>query len=151
MEFVDQKLLGRAARYCAMEEQCVSSVKKKLSEWGTDREMADLIVDYLVENKYIDEHRYVRSFCEGKIRLQRWGRCKVAYHLRQKGVSDALVSEGLAAVHQQEYEDILHHVAEAKWQSCKGNSEFERKRKLMAFLLSRGFESDLVRRVADEM
>lgn len=144
---LDKSLLAKAARYCAQEEQCVATVRTKLYGWGADEEMIVAVLDYLVESGYIDEHRYARHYCEGKIRLQKWGRRKVSYQLKLKGLTDDLIAEGLESVSQSEYEEVLLHVAQTKWDSFRESDIYKRRNKLTAFLLSRGFEMEEVREV----
>lgn len=138
--------LAKAERYCAREEQCYSSVRQKLSAWGVPSDSADRIIDCLIDNDFINEHRYVRIYCESKLRLQKWGRRKVAYQLRSKRISNDLIAEGMETVTDEQYQDILLAVARAKWKTFTPGDQRNRER-LMAFLISRGYEMEFIQPV----
>lgn len=141
-EYSDAELQAKAEQYCAREEQCVSGVRRKLNDWGATPATADRIVQHLIDERYIDERRYVRLYCQGKLRIQRWGRNKMAWELRGKGIADALIAEGLDSLSPEEYAATLDKVAQAKRATLRGDDEFEKRRKLTAYLLSRGFTSE---------
>lgn len=146
----EEQLHSKAALLCAREEQCRSSVRKKLKDWGGSDKVAERIVDSLCEENYIDEHRYVKAYCESKIRYQHWGHIKIEYQLRTKMIHRDLIAEGLASVPLEEYMSIMHRVAEEKYSRMKGDKD-ELCAKLAAFLCSRGFETELSYRVAREL
>ena len=137
--YTDAELRAKAEQYCAREEQCVSGVRRKLHEWGATAACASAILTHLLEERYIDERRYVRLYCQGKLRIQRWGRNKMAWELRNKGIADALIAEGLDSLSPEEYAATLDKVAQTKRATLRGDSDFDKQRKLTAYLLSRGF------------
>lgn len=144
-EYSDAELQAKAEQYCAREEQCVSGVRRKLNDWGATPATADRIVQHLIDERYIDERRYVRLYCQGKLRIQRWGRNKMAWELRGKGIADALIAEGLDSLSPEEYAATLDKVAQAKRATLRGDDDYEKQRKLTAYLLSRGFTMEEIR------
>lgn len=149
-ELTEQELRGKAAAYCVANEQCRLSVRRKLIEWGSSGEMTTTIVDWLCAERFIDERRYAKSYCESKLRYQHWGRNKVEFQLRTKGIDREIIAEGMTCVADDEYEEIMRGVAERKLKTLKGDVRVVRN-KLMSFLASRGYESEMVIRVVGEM
>lgn len=135
------ELLGRARRYCAGSEQCEDTVRQKLVVWRATPEESDAVVATLTAEGYIDDHRYARSYCEGKIKGHQWGRQKVLYHLRLKHLSRAAVDSGMAAVSDEDYQAALRIATEKKLAELHAPSadDPEVRQKLTAFLVSRGF------------
>lgn len=141
----DMSLLAKAERYCANEEQCRTSVRKKLCDWGASVESSAKIVNRLVEQGFIDERRFARYYCSAKLRNQKWGRLKVIYQLRSKQIPPKMITEALGEIPIEEYRAILHQVADEKWSSYSpADTLSKRKSKLNTFLASRGFESEEV-------
>ena len=138
-EYTDSELQAKAEQYCAREEQCVSGVRRKLHDWGATPATADRIIQHLIDERYIDERRFVRLYCQGKLRIQRWGRNKMAWELRGKGIADSLIAEGIGSLSDDEYRATLEKVAQAKLTTLRTADEYEKRRKLTAYLLSRGF------------
>lgn len=141
----DDELRAKAERYCAQEERCVATVSQKLREWGASTQLAEHIVQHLVDGGFIDEHRYVRLFCQGKLRIQHWGRNKMAWELRGKGIDATLVEEGLASLDEEEYLAVLDKVAQSKYATLHSDNDYDNRCRLTAFLLSRGFTADEIR------
>ena len=141
----EMSLLARAERYCANEEQCRTSVRKKLCDWGASLEASSKIVTRLLDQGFIDERRYARAYVSSKLRTQKWGRLKVIYQLRSKQVPPKFITEALAEIPEEEYKDIMLDVANTKWASYDaGETASKRRSKLVTFLASRGFEQPVI-------
>ena len=125
----EMSLLARAERYCANEEQCRTSVRKKLCDWGASMEASGKIVSRLIDQGFIDERRYARAYVSSKLRTQKWGRLKVVYQLRSKQVPPKFITEALAEIPDEEYRNSATEPTP------------KRRSKLVTFLASRGFES----------
>ena len=138
--------LDKARCWCAAEERCESGVREKLVAWGADADDADEIVAALREEGYLDDVRYARAYCESKVLHQHWGRQKVLYQLRLKRLPREAIEEGMAAVDEDQYMEMLKETAARKLRELSGKCEegsgkweVAEKRKVMAFLASRGF------------
>lgn len=141
-------LLAKAERYCANEEQCRTSVRKKLCDWGASIESSNRIVNHLVDQGYIDERRYAKFYCSCKLRNQKWGRLKVVSQLRMKLIPPKFITEALLEVPDEEYRAILQSVADSKWETYSLSDSIDRRRsKLNTFLQSRGYESPEIQTV----
>lgn len=131
--------LDKARCWCAAEERCESAVRQKLAAWGVGSDDADDIMEALREEGYLDDVRYARAYCESKVLHQHWGRQKVLYQLRLKRLPREAIEEGMAVVDEEQYMEMLKETAEKKLHILGGNLTPEVRRKLMAFLASRGF------------
>lgn len=141
-----QAMLDRARRYCAMSEQCESGVRQKLISWGAAAADVDPIVDALRAENYLDDHRYARAYCESKLLHQHWGRQKVLYQLRTKHLPKEAIDSGMAAVTDEAYMAMLAETAEHKLAEL-GSAAPDVQRRLTAFLASRGFTFDEIKKV----
>ncbi|MBQ0015717.1 MAG: regulatory protein RecX [Bacteroidales bacterium] len=140
-------LRDKAARYCAVEDRCSQTVRRKLREWGATPDEEREIVDYLIAECFVDDMRYARTYCGSKLRYQHWGRIKVAYQLRINGIDSAVAREVVQEVMtDEEYVEIMRRVADTKWASLRVDVA-TRRVKVISFLVSRGYELDLAKRV----
>ncbi len=140
-------LLDRARHYCALSEQCETSVRQKLINWGATPADIETIVASLRADDYLNDMRFARSYAESKILQQHWGRQKVLYQLRMKHLSKEAIAESMKLVSEETYYDILVTEAEKKLRSLGGEPTPDNQRRLMAFLASRGFTADEINRV----
>lgn len=134
--------IATAAGYCSMSEHCTSEVVEKIRRYELTPEEQAKLIQHLTVEGYLNENRYVKAFVKDKFRYNKWGRIKIRYALRQKGLSTSLVEEGLSEIQEEEYLDMLTDLLKQKKRSIKANSPYELRGKLLRFAAGRGFELD---------
>jgi len=147
----DKAFISKAEHYCATAEQCRTSVMEKLLTWGADREQAGYIVDYLVDNDFIDEARYCRIYCDSKLHLQKWGRIKINYMLRNKRIDNKIIANALQQIDDEQYTETLRQLAESKMRTLDDTDPVKRTQKLISFLASHGFEQSEILKVVKQI
>lgn len=134
----------RAAAICSRTEKCSSEIRNSISDWGADEELTDKIIRKLIEEKFIDDTRYATSYVKDKFRFNKWGRIKLSYLLRQKGISSENISEALLCIDDDDYYETLTQLLLEKERKTTAKNLYDKKAKLLRFAQSHGFESDLV-------
>ena len=141
----------RAASKCALGEQCASDIFDKCLKWGLSEKDAAEVVDKLIKERFIDDARFAGAFTRDKIRYQGWGKIKVAYQLRLKGIDATDISEAADSIDDNEYITVLKKVLTSKLRSLPEKSPYEIRNALARHAASRGFESALIFRAIDEI
>lgn len=144
-----EQALQKLKHYCAYQERCHSEVKEKLYELGVRRAEHDEITATLIEENYLNEERFAIAFAGGKFRMKQWGRVKIKYELKQKKVSEYCIKKAMKEIPEEDYINTLQKLAEERYASLKGEQYLIRKKKTMDYLLHKGFEPELVRRVME--
>jgi regulatory protein len=137
-------ILHKAQAYCAYQDRCSAEVLQKLRDWGVDETRMLKIIESLNEDKFLDDHRYALSFVSSKFRLKHWGRNKIAYELRLKKLPSEFISAALESIDENEYASTLQTLISKKSKEVKDSDTFRKKQKIARFLISKGFESELV-------
>ena len=145
------QVLDKMAKYCAYQERCVKDVKDKLRTFDIPQEAKDKILEYLMENRFVNDERFAKSFVRGKINQSGWGVNKIRFHLIQKGIDKELIDEVLGQTDEEFYRQRLVDVLKTKAKTVKADSDFEKKRKLAAYAMQKGFEAALVWEVLKEL
>lgn len=138
-----KQAFDKAAALCSRYEKCISEVRSKLFDWQIDESLYEPIIEQLIEERYLDEARYTKGFITDKIRFGKWGRIKIRYMLRGKGIASDLVEAAFADIDEELYHEMVFSELDKKKKKLKGTS-FEIQGKLYRFGASRGFESDLI-------
>ncbi|MEI6752203.1 MAG: regulatory protein RecX [Paludibacter sp.] len=146
-EYTLDELLHKAASYCSISEHCRSEVEEKLNAWCIECDEKSKIIDRLIAEDFINEKRYCVHFVKDKFRFNKWGKIKISYALKQKGLSNELISIALASIDDGEYEEMLASILKTKLKGLKYEFEYEKQGKLFNFAQSRGFESSVINRV----
>ena len=134
----------RLATLCARCEQAEGDLRKKLRDWGIASSDADAIIDRLKQERYLDNERYARAYCRDKLRFNGWGRIKIAFMLKGKGIEQEFIDAALAQIDEEQYVNILNEALEAKARSLKDKEPQQARASLLRFAASRGFESNLI-------
>jgi len=131
--------------YCAYQERCHFEVSTKLRSWGFFGDQENQLIADLITNRFLDEERFAESFVSGKFRIKKWGRIKIRQHLKQKHVSEYSIKKGMSSIGDKEYMNTLNHLAERKSVELEREKDpWKRKVKLMRYLISKGYEQDLI-------
>ena len=149
-EIDERTALSKAAALCSKRECCVSEIEERLTRWGQSAEAQERIIAHLIEEKYIDEARFCRAYALDKMRYNRWGRTKIGQALRMMGLSDRDRDQALRELPADEYAATLRQLIAAKRPSIKATSDYERRGKLVRFLLGRGFEMSTIEDALEE-
>jgi regulatory protein len=132
-------------QFCAYQDRSHWEVKNRLYSFGLNSSEVDTIISELIQEDYLNEERFARSFARGKFRMKQWGRIKIKYELKQQQVSEYCIRKGLTEIDDVEYEKTLNNLIEQKTKSLKGEKNiFVKKRKLLDYLLQKGYERDVV-------
>lgn len=114
---------------------------RSLGIWGSDR---DRIIATLIESDHLNEERFARVFAGGKFRVNRWGRNRIRYALKQKKLSEYCIRKGLAEIDESEYDRVIQKLVRDRMQQLTGVFA-QRREKTMAYLIGRGFEAERIR------
>lgn len=143
-EITYQEALCKAAALCSSGEHCTQEIETKMRKWGIREEEIEKAIDYLLEERYIDESRYARAYCSDKFRYNQWGRIKIQQMLRLQGIGDTDIRRALEAIDEDEYLQTLKDIIQKKDRQLKDDAPYTRKGKLIRHALSHGFETDKV-------
>ena len=141
----DVKIVNERIRhYCALMDRCQYQVITKLKSYGISNTLADEILIELIQNKYVDEERFARSYCSGKFKIKRWGRKKIAFELTKLKVPNSCIKLAMSEIDDDDYNKTIRYLANKKMALLKEKNMFIRKKKVVNYLIRKGYESELV-------
>ena len=144
--------LNKAAYLCSRKEKCTSEIEKKFSDWGLTPEESDQGIDWLIENKFIDDERYARFFVRDKFRFNHWGKIKIAHALRQKQLPSGIIDLALnEEIEEENYANTLEQLLRSKAKKTIAVDWYDKKGKLVRYAASKGFEQDLILQLVDRV
>lgn len=133
----------KMASLCSHSEQCEADIKKKLFNMGLSSKDQKEILDYLKEEKFIDNQRFANSFANDKARFANWGPFKIRMALGLKKITNSMINEALERIQPEIWKESLMKLASVKAKSLPlyGPENQENRAKLYRYLLGRGFSS----------
>lgn len=141
----EKEILSKLTRWCSGAEKCSADVRR----WFIMKQipLSDIskFLDYLTENNFVNETRYVAAFVHDKFLFNSWGRLKISAELTKKGISQTIINQAIEnGIKEKEYINMLQNLLKKKKKLLDDKNISVVKQKIRNFVLSKGFESDLV-------
>ncbi len=138
-------------QYCAYRDRSQKEVEDKLIKMRMIPAAREEIIIKLMQENFLNEERFARSFVRGKFRIKKWGRYKIKQELKLKDISSPVIRLAMTEINESDYKSTLYSVAEKKLPLIKETNPFKKKKKLYDFLSSKGYESHLILEVIDDL
>ena len=140
----DEKyILQKIQSYCHFQERCINEVRNKLFSLKATNKTADKILQSLIDNDYLNEDRYAKMFIQGKLRIKKWGRIKLKYELRLKGVDINIINDNINKIKEEEYIQYFNEFSINKIKFLKG-TKYQKKKSFINYFSYRGWENSLI-------
>jgi regulatory protein len=142
---MNSEILQKLARYCAYQERCVQELEQKMKNLEVLPSEFTEYLTWLSENNYLNEARFVEIFVRSKFNQKSWGRTKINYELRKRGISASLLASAWDGIDDADYIEKARALLKKKRDEIKSGTSPQRYQKCYNFGLSKGYESALVR------
>ena len=130
--------------YCAYQERCHKEVKLKLKDMRMIPEAIDMIIVHLIQHNYLNEERFAKAFVRGKFRIKKWGKNRLIRELKFKEISKYSIDSALKEIDLEDYYITLDELVKKRINEIKEKNIYKKKKKVVDYLLYRGWESHLV-------
>lgn len=142
--FTFEEIKQKIVNYCVYQDRCHTEVEQKMKEFLLIPEAKEEILLYLIKENYLNEERFTRSYVRGKFYIKKWGKNKIKVNLLQKGISEKLIVKAYGEIDDNEYSATIKTILEKIIPTFKGLKEYQKKQKAIKYLLSKGYEYDLI-------
>src|SRR5690606_35951637 len=109
------------------------------------------IIIKLMQEDFLNEERFARSFVRGKFRIKKWGRNKIKQELKLREISQPLIKIAFTEINDAEYLKTLEELAIKKLALLKEPNSFKKKKKLSDHLMQKGYEPAMVFECVNEL
>lgn len=130
--------------YCAYQERCHKEVMEKLKSMRMIPEAIDQITTHLIQENYLNEERFSKSYARGKFTIKKWGKNRIVNELKLRQVSKFNIKSALAEINDEDYHRTLDELAKKRMTQISETNVQKKRKKLADYLLYRGWESNLV-------
>lgn len=135
-----ENITRKLEAFCAYQERCLFEIKNKLVEFDLSDSEKSSIISSLKTNKFWNEERFAEAYCQGKVRIKRWGKQKIKAGLIHKHVEASIIKSALESLDDTEYYSALQSLYEKKSNELHNEKDpWNKKQKILRYLASRGF------------
>lgn len=138
-------------KYCAYQERCHKEVEKRLYDLNMIPEAREKIILHLLGNNYLNEERFSRAYARGKFTIKKWGRIRITNELKFRGISAYNIKAALSEIDEETYQKNFHELAVKKIAATTESNVYKKKQKVVRFLLSKGYESNLTYEIVNKL
>ena len=139
-----KEIEGKLQYYCSYQDRCHKEVKAKLKSFKISSEELNEIVSNLIKENYLNESRFSKSFVRGKFNIKNWGRVRIINELKLRNISIYNINLGLKEIDDQDYINKLEDIFNKKLSSLSNLNSNLKKKKIISYLLYKGWESNLI-------
>ena len=143
--------LDKIKNWCAYQERCQEEVRQKLFTLGIIALDADQIISTLIEEGFLNEERFARSYVRGKFKIKNWGRLKIKSGLKIKKIPIDLINLAMQEIEEETYYETMKKVLELKLKKTKEKNPVKRNFQLINYAYGKGFEHDLITEVLKDL
>ncbi|MDQ3017641.1 MAG: RecX family transcriptional regulator, partial [Bacteroidota bacterium] len=106
---------------------------------------AEIIIDKLRKEKFVDDARYAKSYVSEKWNLDHWGRIKIENNLIQKQIPEDVIRQSLSDIDEDDYKIFMEDLLKNKLKEVRSDNFMDDARRVHMYAVSKGFEEELVR------
>ena len=149
--FTLEEATRKLESYCAYQDRCHKEVVTKLQGLGMIPLAIDTIVSHLIQENYLNEERFAKSFARGKFNIKKWGKKRIVAELKVRDISKYNIQSALNEIDDNQYLKTFDALAKNRLEQIKDTNIQKKKKKLADYLLYRGWESHLVYEKVNEL
>ena len=138
----DWMIVEKIQSYCIYQDRCEKEVKKKLYTFNVEKDLQLKIINYLIDNDYLNEERFTKLFIQGKLRIKKWGKMKLKFELKSRGVENSMIDKYINEISDEEYTAYFNEFSSNKIKFLKGTKD-QKKRSFINYFAYRRFLGQL--------
>jgi len=143
--------LARAMAHCSRREYCIDDIRKKLQAWEVNNRDSEKIISVLIKENFINESRYAIAYVRDKFKYNKWGKVKIAAHLKSRKIPHDLINSALDIIDNESYIKFLKELIQGHRKTVRAKNQYDLKAKLLRYGLSKGFESSLLYDILNDL
>jgi regulatory protein len=143
-DFTIKEVETKLQYYCSYQDRCHKEVHEKLRAFNIIPDGVNQIISNLISENFLNETRFSKSFVRGKFKIKNWGKFRIINELKMRNISTYNMNQGLKEIDEIEYQNKFEEIFNKKLSSLKGLDPIVKKKKILSYLLYRGWESSLI-------
>lgn len=149
--FTVDEIKRKIEQYCVYQDRCHKEVTQKMREYKLIPEAQEMILLSLLQDNFLNEERFAKSFARGKFRIKKWGKERIIRELKFREISAYNIKTALKEIDESDYLKTIYSITENRNEVISEPNIYKRKQKLIGFLMRKGFENQLIYKVVNEV
>lgn len=147
-------IINKITKWCAYQDRSEFECIQKLKTIGAEEQDIPEIIQFLKDENYLNEERFVKSYINGKMNLKKWGLEKIKLYLKNKyRIEEDVINKALQEINREEYLNTLQKILIRKKQILekKEKDKSVLKKKIINFAVSKGYDYSSIYEVINNL
>lgn len=119
---------------------------------GYDADIIESVLEEFQERRWLSDERFAEAFTRNKLTVSRWAPGKIVQGLRAKGVDSGLAERTVRSLAPSDPDEAIEaEVVKKRRHFLRIPDERQRKKKIVEYLLRKGYDPEPVFRSADRL
>ena len=148
---MDKSAKAAALRFLKIRPRSIGELKEKLEAKGFSSTEIETTVLDLMASGLLDDRAFTKSWINYRL-ARPFGFRRIIQELKAKGIDQEIIEQAVAEI-QGSYnpENVALELARRRWQRLPAIDPVKKKKRVLDFLLRRGFEADIVLKVLKKL
>ncbi|MDE1920452.1 MAG: regulatory protein RecX [Candidatus Omnitrophica bacterium] len=140
-----------ALRFLKLRPRSVSELKEKLEDKGFAAAEIETAVHDLTASGLLNDRAFTKAFINYRL-ARPFGFRRIILELKEKGIDGEIIGQAITEARENcSPENIALDLARRRWQRMPDIDAQKKKKRVLDFLLRRGFEADIAMKVIGEL
>ena len=140
-----------ALRFLKIRPRSIGELKEKLGSKGFSSTDIETAVLDLMASGLLDDRAFTKSWINYRL-ARPFGFRRIIQELKDKGIDPEIIEQAVAEIQGSvDLEKVVLELAQRRWQRLPAIDPVKKKKRILDFLLRRGFEADVVLRVLKKL
>jgi len=141
-----------ALRFLRIRPRSIGELKEKLKIKGFSQDEIKTVVQDLTASGFLDDRAFTKSWINYRL-ARPFGFRRIILELKDKGIDQDIIDQAIAQVQDSVNLDaVITDLAQRRWQRLPSALDpAKKKKRVLDFLLRRGFEADIVLKILKKL
>lgn len=126
-------------------------LKRKMLDKGYDLEFIEKAINKLKDQKYIDDDYYSDALINTRVNGAKYGKRRIEQELYEKGIDREISENKLREISDEDEFERAYELGLKKLKSIKDEDTSKKCNKLSNYLMYRGFDYDIIKKVVEKI
>ncbi len=147
----EEKVKSDALRLLSVRPRSVEELRGRLKLKKHSADAIETVLDLFKKQGLLDDEKFSRLWAGSKTMARPVGKKQLEMDLKKKGVSSSIIEETLSNLTDYDEKEAVRKLVTARFRRMEGLPAEKKKARLFGFLKRRGFSSDAIFTVLDEL
>ena len=141
---MSKNIKAAALRFLKIRPRSIAEVKEKLAGKGFSSTEIEIVIHDLIMSGLLDDRAFTKSWINYRL-ARPFGFRRIIQELKNKDIDQEIIDQAMAEIDDSySPEKIALDLAQRRWHRLPDIDPLKKKKRVMDFLLRRGFEADVI-------